>query len=166
MKIDFQIRHAGWQKIPALQNRLKKALEAAVARLPPRLQGIAARAEITLLLTSDAVVRQLNHDFRGMNKPTNVLSFPQHNPVQLVKIPKGKGKIPIGDVALAYQYTVKEADLQCKDRRNHVIHLAVHGFLHLLGYDHGSDKEAAAMEKLERRIMADLGLPDPYATLR
>ena len=108
-------------------------------------------------------MRELNRDFRGVGKPTNVLSFPQLDPR---KFPKNDGKkqaVHIGDIAMGYQYIVGEAKKDNKVLINHVTHLLIHGILHLFGYDHGSETEAARMEGLEKRIMAKLNLPDPYA---
>jgi probable rRNA maturation factor len=108
---------------------------------------------VTLLLTDDETVRELNARFRQQDKPTNVLSFPAPpNPER-----------HLGDIALAYGVCAREADEQGKDFGHHLQHLAVHGVLHLLGYDHMGDDEAEAMEGLERAVLAGLGVPDPYA---
>jgi len=165
MLIHIQFESQGWRAQRGLPQRLKQALAIATEQLPQRLQRVAGQAELTLLLTTDARQRRLNHDFRGIDRATNVLSFPHYKPADLVKIRQANQKIYIGDIALAYQYTVKEARLECKLLRNHAIHLAVHGFYHLLGYDHLGRSDAAVMERLERRAMAALGLPDPYASL-
>ena len=108
---------------------------------------------ITLLLTDDASVRELNAQFRGKDAATNVLSFPAPpNPED-----------HLGDVALAYGVCAREAAEQGKPLAHHLQHLTVHGVLHLLGYDHIGDDEAEAMEGLERTVLAGLGVPDPYA---
>jgi probable rRNA maturation factor len=107
---------------------------------------------LTLLLTDDATVRDLNARFRQQDKPTNVLSFPAlPNPDRF-----------LGDVALAYGVCAREANEQGKPLAHHLQHLVAHGVLHLLGYDHMSDVEAAEMEGLERVVLAGLGVPDPY----
>ena len=165
MLIHVQLESAGWRAQRGLTQRIKQALNLAATHLPQHLRRVALQAELTVLLTTDARQRRLNHDFRGLDKATNVLSFPHYKPAELVKIRQAKQKIYIGDIALAYQYTVKEARLECKLLKDHVIHLAVHGFFHLFGYDHVGRAEAIAMERLERRVMAALGLPDPYAEL-
>jgi probable rRNA maturation factor len=108
---------------------------------------------VTLLLTDDATVRELNARFRDQDKPTNVLSFPA--PHNLERF--------LGDVALAYGVCAREAAEQGKPLAHHLQHLVAHGVLHLLGYDHISDDEAEAMEGLERVVLAGLGVPDPYA---
>lgn len=122
--------------------------------------------DISIILTDDKTIKALNHDYRGMNKPTNVLSFPQIN---LQKFKKAeldffppKMPIPLGDVILSYQTIARETKEQDKTLKNHTIHLVVHGVLHLLGYDHMRPKDAKIMEKLECDILADLGYPDPY----
>ena len=109
------------------------------------------------MLTDDAGIRTLNHDWRGIDKPTNVLSFPA------VALP-GSGGQPraLGDIAIAYETTRREADSENKRFSDHLSHLAVHGFLHLIGYDHENEDDAEAMEALEVEILARLGIPDPY----
>jgi probable rRNA maturation factor len=109
---------------------------------------------LTILLSGDAELRQLNALFRGRNKQTNVLSFPAME------------KNYLGDVAIAYGVTAREARGQGKRLSAHAAHLAAHGVLHLLGYDHESERDAKIMEALEVRILARLGLPDPYAQTR
>jgi probable rRNA maturation factor len=115
---------------------------------------------LAVMLSDDAGVRTLNANWRGIDKPTNVLSFPALQP---------SGRLPddaprmLGDIAIAYETTRREADDEGKLFDHHLSHLAVHGFLHLVGYDHENEAEAEAMEELERRILAQLGVPDPYA---
>ena len=109
-----------------------------------------AHGEVALALADDALLRQLNRDYRGKDKPTNVLSFPS-----------GEGDF-LGDVAMSRETLVREALEQGKDERSHALHLLVHGILHLLGYDYETDKQADAMESLERRILEKLGIEDPY----
>ena len=109
-------------------------------------------AGVSLLLTNDATIRDLNVRFRQQDKPTNVLSFPApQNPDRF-----------LGDVALAYGVCAREAQEQGKPLAHHLQHLVAHGVLHLLGYDHMSDAEADEMEGLERVVLAGLGVPDPY----
>jgi probable rRNA maturation factor len=118
-------------------------------------------AEVAVMLTDDAGIRTLNNNWRGMDKPTNVLSFPALAPTG----PGGPDDAPrmLGDIAIAYETTRKEADDEQKPFDHHLSHLAVHGFLHLIGYDHEKDDEAEDMEALETEILAQLGIPDPYA---
>ena len=156
----FQIELSSWKRIPGLETRLQKAAHAALTHLPKKFSF---PATATVLLTGNAKIRQLNHDFRGMNKPTNVLSFPQYEPAQLARLGGKKDTIELGDIALGYQYIVAEAKKDHKLLINHLTHLILHGLLHLFGYDHMTMVDAEHMEKLERKIMASLGLPDPYA---
>jgi probable rRNA maturation factor len=118
-------------------------------------------AELAVMLTDDAGIRALNNNWRGQDKPTNVLSFPALQPTAAPS-PDDAPRM-LGDIAIAYQTTRREADDQQKPFDHHLSHLAVHGFLHLVGYDHGNDADAEAMENLERAILAQLGIPDPYA---
>ena len=157
--LDFQITVASWQRIPRLRARLQQAAQVTAAHLPKKF---AFPFCATVLLAGNAKIQQLNHDFRGMDKPTNVLSFPQYSPAELPKLGKQKTAVELGDIALAYQYTAKEAKENNKLLINHATHLVVHGLLHLFGYDHCHDEEAEVMEKMEIRIMKALGLPDPY----
>ncbi len=118
-------------------------------------------AELAVMLTDDAGIRTLNNNWRGQDKPTNVLSFPALQP------PAGRefddAPRMLGDIAIAYETTRREADDEQKPFDHHLSHLAVHGFLHLVGYDHETATEAEAMEALEREILGSLGIPDPYA---
>jgi probable rRNA maturation factor len=115
-----------------------------------------ASGSVSLLLGDDAAVAALNQQFRGKNGPTNVLSFP---PAPSAEGPGGF----LGDIALAAETIVEEANFQGKRFENHAAHLAVHGFLHLLGYDHDDPAQAEAMEARERAILAVVGIEDPYA---
>lgn len=115
------------------------------------LKSERARArETTILLTDNATLKGLNGDFRGRRKATNVLSFPSEEPGYL------------GDVAIAYGVVAREARAQKKTFAAHAAHLAVHGVLHLFGFDHEADSDAAVMETRERQILAALGIADPY----
>lgn len=107
---------------------------------------------ICILLTDDEVVADLNQRFRGKPGPTNVLSFPAAEQAAPL----------LGDLALAYGVCSREAREQGKSLSNHLSHLVVHGVLHLLGHDHLEDDEAEAMEGIERRVLARLGVADPY----
>jgi len=120
-----------------------------------------AEAELAVMLTDDAGIRTLNKNWRGIDKPTNVLSFPALPPVGV----RGPDDPPpmLGDIAIAYETMRREADDEAKPFDHHLSHLAVHGFLHLVGYDHENDDDAEAMEALEREVLAQLGIPDPYA---
>ena len=145
--IDLEIEDPAWTTALADAEVLARA--AAEATLAS--EGAVGEG-VSLLLTDDATVRDLNVRFRQQDKPTNVLSFPApQNPERF-----------LGDVALAYGVCAREAQEQGKPLAHHLQHLVAHGVLHLLGYDHMSDAEAAEMEALERVVLAGLGVPDPY----
>jgi probable rRNA maturation factor len=143
--ITLVVEEAAWRGHPGLLPKLKAAAGAArrAAKLP-------AKRRLTILLAGDARLKRLNHDFRGKKKPTNVLSFPSGE------------KTYAGDIALAYGVTKSEALAAKKKFADHARHLVVHGVLHLAGYDHTSAGEAKVMEPLETKILAKLGVPDPY----
>lgn len=112
-------------------------------------------AELAIRLVDTTEGRALNRDYRGKDYATNVLSFPADMPPEL-KLPQ------LGDLAICAPVVLKEAAEQGKLPRDHWAHMTIHGVLHLLGYDHLEDREAAAMEALETRILAGLGIADPY----
>lgn len=146
--IDVIVEDQRWNAAcPDLRSLAIRAA-AAAARAEARLAG-----EASVLFADDAALQRLNADFRGMDKPTNVLSFPAGAPA-----PQGF----LGDIALAFETCEKEAlDLRLAFR-DHAAHLIVHGLLHLVGHDHAEDDEAETMEALERTILASLGVGDPY----
>ena len=123
-----------------------------------------ARYEIALLACDDARIAELNGDFRDKPAPTNVLSWPSEE--RGADIPGGAPIPPeddeLGDIALAHQTILRESHDQGKDFETHLVHLICHGILHLLGYDHINEPDAAQMEALERQILDKMGLPDPY----
>jgi len=136
---------------------IHRAIEAAASMV----DADTGDAELAIMLTDDAGIRTLNQNWRGIDKPTNVLSFPALQPPEGAQEPDDMPRM-LGDIAIAYETTRREADDEEKPFANHLSHLAVHGFLHLVGYDHETDGEAETMEALERDILAQLGIPDPY----
>lgn len=116
-----------------------------------------AEAEVTVRLVDSEESHELNHTYRGMDKPTNVLSFP-------FEAPAGMEMPLLGDLVICRQIVEKEAQEQNKILTAHWAHMVVHGSLHLLGYDHIDDDDAQEMESLETEIMQNLGFPDPYAS--
>ncbi len=145
--------------------------------LPPRrLKAVAAALEAHLEkkgsleafvgMISQGEMRRLNHDWRGKNRPANILSWPQFEGRKLAAaVRKSNPRRPlyIGDVVLCPDIVRREAKRQKKPARHHFTHLVVHGVLHLLGYDHVTPRKAARMEKLEKKILQSLGIADPYA---
>jgi probable rRNA maturation factor len=145
-----------WQRESGAEAAIHRAIETAAAMVDAETSD----AELAIMLTDDDGIRTLNKNWRGIDKPTNVLSFPALQPVG----PRDEdAPRMLGDIAIAYQTTRTEADAEHKPFENHLSHLAVHGFLHLVGYDHEKDGDADIMEDLERKILARLGIPDPYA---
>src|ERR1700743_14060 len=140
--ITLVIEDKGWRGHRGLQTRLKLAAEA--ARKAGKLKG-----DFTILLSGDRKLAALNHDFRGKNQPTNVLSFPGADGYA-------------GDIAIAYGVTAGEAKMAGKTLLDHATHLVVHGVLHLAGYDHERPKDAKVMEPLEVKILKRLEGADPY----
>lgn len=116
-------------------------------------------AELSIVLACDGFVQELNRQFRGQDKPTNVLSFPAE---PLPSIDLGDEPAPLGDVIVAWETLLREAEAEGKTPLDHLRHLVVHGTLHLLGFDHQDDGEAERMEGLEREALARLGVADPY----
>jgi probable rRNA maturation factor len=146
-----------WQTEPDAEAVIDRAIATAAEIVNADL----GEAELAVMLTDDAGIRTLNSNWRGIDKPTNVLSFPALPPTGA----GGPDDAPrmLGDIAIAYETTRREADDEQKPFDHHLSHLAIHGFLHLIGYDHETDNDAEAMETLEAEILAQLGIPDPYA---
>ncbi|MCG5243987.1 rRNA maturation RNase YbeY [Azospirillum doebereinerae] len=140
------------------------AEKAALATLAAIYDAEDGPAELSVVLADDALVQQLNRDYRGKDKPTNVLSFA----LTEAEEPEPEEGVPVllGDVILAFETVRREAAEQNKSPDDHLTHLVVHGVLHLLGYDHETDDEAEEMEALETRLLASFGIADPYATNR
>jgi probable rRNA maturation factor len=148
---------ACWDAEPDAGTVVHRAIETAAAMVDADTTG----AELAVMLTDDAGIRTLNRNWRGVDKPTNVLSFPALQPTGAPAT--NDAPRMLGDIAIAWETTRREADDEQKPFDHHLSHLAVHGFLHLVGYDHENDVDAEAMEDLEREILATLGVPDPYA---
>jgi probable rRNA maturation factor len=145
------VETAGWPD--GLDQLAREAILQALKQARAQMSGV---AEVSLVLTDDAHQRILNRDWRQIDKPTNVLSFPQIQPfTPLAGL--------IGDITLARETIAREADEMEISFADHFTHLVVHGFLHLLGYDHLTDDEALQMEGLETQILASLGIADPFA---
>jgi probable rRNA maturation factor len=147
-----------WEAEPGAEAVVRQAISEAAAFVGPT--GLAA--EVAVLLCDDATIAALNAQWRGREEPTNVLSFPAP-PASDPAAPNPVAPIHLGDIAIACETVVREAREQGRTVSQHLAHLAVHGFLHLLGYDHQTDGEAERMEGLEREILASLGISDPYA---
>jgi probable rRNA maturation factor len=165
-------RSAPTLDIVAASARWKHDAEA-VKKLMRRAIGRAAAAtlsttgnELAIVLTDDSGIRLLNRDWRGIDAATNVLSFATKTSVTKASVAgNSKAAKPgehLGDIVLAYETIAREARSEGKPFAHHVAHLTVHGFLHLVGYDHETAKGAAVMERTERDILRQLAIPDPY----
>jgi probable rRNA maturation factor len=144
-----------WRASPGIEKLARRAIEAGLQASGARiLDG----AEVSVLLADDAEARALNERWRGVDKPTNVLSFPAAARDKIAGAPL------LGDIVVAFETVEREADEEGKTFADHVAHLVVHGFLHLLGFDHQSAGEADCMEALETDALARLGIADPYAS--
>ncbi|MDZ3833034.1 MAG: rRNA maturation RNase YbeY [Sphingopyxis sp.] len=142
----------------------EEAVAAALALTPyAALADAAPMVEVSVRLTDDAEVQVLNRDFRGKDRPTNVLSFPQVQEDLLGGLANSDdGEILLGDIVLARETCTREAQEKGIALADHALHLIVHGTLHLVGYDHMDDASAAAMEALEVKALASLGIANPY----
>ncbi len=143
-----------WRNLPRARAIARETIAACVDEIGTGLRNGSA---VSLCLSDDATICELNARWRGIDKPTNVLSFPTAE--------RRVDSAPpmLGDIALAYETMAREAEASGVALVDHYRHLVAHGFLHLLGYDHRTDEEAERMEALEQRILARLGVADPYA---
>jgi probable rRNA maturation factor len=145
---------------------VRKAAEAAVAESAfPQLAESGRAVELSVRLTSDEDVRALNAHWRGKDRPTNVLSFPMSEQYELEQADEDGPELMLGDIVLARGVCEREAAEKHIPFERHASHLLVHGTLHLLGYDHGDDRDAADMESREVRALARLGIDDPYLVI-
>jgi probable rRNA maturation factor len=148
LKIDIMVDSKRWKDAAKSKTVVRRAIgQAASATRSTK------RAELAIVLTDDSAIRELNRDWRGIDKATNVLSFPAKN---------GGPQPHLGDIVLAFETIEREAESEQKPFAHHLAHLAVHGFLHLVGYDHERDNDARQMEQAERDILRRLKIPDPY----
>jgi probable rRNA maturation factor len=168
MKVSLEISVPSrlWRGLPQARAIARETIAAAVAESGgPSIARPEGRAsleapyggDVSLCLADDAALHALNLRWRGVDKPTNVLSFPAAPPDRL------GGATTLGDIALAYETLAREADVLGVSLADHYRHLLAHGFLHLIGYDHETDAEAERMEALETKILERLGVSDPYA---
>ncbi len=159
LDIQLGIEAGQWPAESVLESFASRALETSAALLAREVGQPFAEApvEISLVFTNDDEIKSINAEWRSQDKPTNVLSFPA-----FPLVPGGKPGPMLGDIILAEETLRREALDLGKPFEDHLAHLLVHGFLHLFGYDHMTDEEATVMEGLEIRILAELGLENPY----
>ncbi|MEQ8451666.1 MAG: rRNA maturation RNase YbeY [Nitratireductor sp.] len=154
VEVTVIVAAGAWASPEKLEPLVGTAAGAVIAELGLR----SGTSELGVTFSDDESMRALNRQWRGKDKPTNVLSFPAFPDQSLDRIPP-----MLGDIVLAFETVRREAGLEEKPFDHHLSHLLVHGLLHLLGYDHETDDDAAHMEATERRVLARLGIADPYA---
>ncbi len=153
MTLEIEVEDEAWRALPGLEELAAGAVAAALQSFGTPEADI----EVTLLFTDDSSMAELNAQWRGKDKPTNVLSFPAPD----MPVPEGEPE-PLGDIALGFGVVSREAEEQGKTLHDHTLHLIVHGMLHLLGHTHEDDGEASRMEALEIGILKGLGVSNPY----
>ena len=160
LDIQVSVEEGDWPSEDALQALAERVLGAAAAYLKKNEKQPFPKIapELSLVFTDDAAIREINAEWREQDKATNVLSVPA-----FPLVPGGKPGPMLGDIIIARETVEREAVELEKSFDDHLTHLMVHGFLHLFGYDHMNNSEAERMEGLETRILASLGLSDPYA---
>src|ERR1700722_4167172 len=175
LSLDISVPSPLWRRLPRARPIARETIAAAAEN-----RGLSEGGDVSLCLADDAALRALNLSWRGFDKPTNVLSFPSTTAAHVdagyarpgraqrarLQPAVADGSAPVvslGDIALAYETLAREAEDLGVPLADHYRHLLVHGFLHLIGYDHETDGEAERMEALETKILARLGVADPYA---
>ncbi|MCB1450594.1 MAG: rRNA maturation RNase YbeY [Nitratireductor sp.] len=154
-QIDIDVRCQGWPDEASLTETIHASVTAATETAGLQFPD---GAELSLVFTGDADMQEINRQWRGIDKPTNVLSFPGDD----IQPGEAAGQM-LGDIVFALETLQREARLEDKLFDHHLRHLVVHGFLHLFGYDHMTDEDARVMENLERDALARMGIEDPYA---
>lgn len=154
MIVSIEVEDPAWQALPGLEELARTSVAATLAGSGRDVEG----CEVSVLFTDDPSIASINSEWRGKDRPTNVLSFPVP---EGIPVPDGEPR-PLGDLVLASGVIRREAEEQGKTLHAHTAHLIVHGTLHLLGYDHEDDAEAEEMEALETEILKGLGISDPY----
>ena len=149
VSVEVIIESDAWSACADVERIVRHAIESAAA-------VIGKGGEVAVMLTDDASIRGMNARWRDIDKPTNVLSFPVGESAAAITR-------HLGDIAIAYETVAAESASEGKTFADHLAHLAIHGYLHLVGFDHETDAEACSMEKLETRILSGLGIADPYA---
>lgn len=160
LQIDILRENGDWDTLGDAEGLIRAAVRAAFQ--PPPEVSADKVIEVSILLDNDAALQALNKQWRDKDKPTNVLSFPA--PPLPEAILAMEAERHLGDIALSYDTLAAEARAESKAIGDHLQHLVVHGMLHLQGHDHQTPDAADEMEDLERKILADLGISDPYAS--
>lgn len=169
VSLDIALEDSGWSKsLSDVETLINTCLEAMMDSVPEtKVFGKFSTLEISVLLTGNEAIQTLNRDYRGKDKPTNVLSFPSLGDEEIKAYFQDGATLPdypvsLGDIIFSLQTLEGEARAQNKDLADHFCHLFIHGLLHLLGYDHVQDRDAEHMEALEKAILGKLAIDDPY----
>ncbi len=149
--VDILVESPLWEGEPEHQAILRQAIATAARAASSK------PAELAIVLTDDSAIRALNRKWRGRDEPTNVLSFPAGSARAVTD-----QAAHLGDIVIAYETSAREASGERKPFAQHLAHLAVHGYLHLLGFDHATEDQAVVMERLEAEILSHLGVANPY----
>ncbi|MGE5538343.1 MAG: rRNA maturation RNase YbeY [Gemmatimonas sp.] len=162
--IEVLVEDVAWRRVPRVKNLVARAVAAAFDVAVPANRPVSA----CVALVRDRAIAELNHDFRGVKGPTDVLAFPQidggvRRIASALARAAGRDPVPLGDVIVAYGACARGAREARVPIRSHVAHLVVHGALHLLGHDHAASHDTVRMRALEREALTRLGIPDPYA---
>lgn len=163
--LDLDKHAGGWQQDFDLHNKLRLWIESSIEQFV--WPGSLKELEVTVVLTNNSEIAQLNKQYRGKPYPTNVLSFPSYNliPNDYLEIENYDGYIHLGDIVIAEEIIIAEAEKGGVSFNDHLAHLVVHSVLHLLGYDHEEDEDSELMEAKEVLILESLGIKSPYQTI-
>ncbi len=165
LEVATEVLAGDWDRLIRPEAVAQRAVRAAIAGAghAAALDRPGLDLEVSVLFADDAELQRLNRDYRGQDRPTNILAFPMLGPADAARLlGEGEGCHLLGDLALAFETVAAEAAAQGRLFAHHLTHLLVHGTLHLLGHVHEAAAEAEAMERLEARILSALGIPDPY----
>lgn len=157
IKFDIEQQSSRWQ--PSDIRAIKRGIQTA---LDLQLKKLDRKIVVSIVLTTDKKIQKINAEWRGKNKPTNVLSFPSNALENISDFPK---ELPLGDLVFAYETSAREAKAMAIKLPHHITHLAIHGTLHLLGYGHENDRDHRHMVRAELDAMGHLGLANPYPVM-
>ncbi len=165
VKTDIIIAEKLWKKDPNISKKIKSLIKIIVPQTS--LAQLKTATEISILLTNDTQIQELNKNYRQKNKPTNVLSFPLLDGKKIKngnfnKLDLSADYLALGDIVISYQTVLKESEEQNKTFENHLTHLIIHSLLHLIGFDHEQERMAKIMEDLEVEILQKMGIKNPY----
>ena len=157
IRTEINIEEKLWKSQPQISKKIKDLVKKIIPKTP--LKNLSETIEISILLTSDSAIQELNKNYRCKNKPTNVLSFPM---IDFSNFEAESDDLLLGDIAISYQRILEEAQEQGKTFDDHLTHLLVHSILHLIGFDHEIEADAQKMEALEIKILKEFGIENPY----